>query len=105
MRNAPGNLLGGGFPLSQLVTALSQFAQRTVVDRTGLTGDFDVELQWTPEQILGHAAAGRATAPAGRSERSVAFTALQEQLGLKLESTKDSVDVLVIDHVEAPTPD
>jgi bla regulator protein blaR1 len=104
MRNAPGNLIGGGFPLSQLVTALSQFAQRTVVDRTGLTGNFDVELHWTPEQLLTPPPGAPPLPPVDPNGPSL-FTAVQEQLGLKLESTKDSVEVLVIDHVEHPTPD
>jgi bla regulator protein BlaR1 len=104
MRNAPGTLLGGGFPLSQLVTALSQFAQRTVVDRTGLTGNFDVELRWTPEQLPAPPP-GAKPLPSIDPNGPSLFTAVQEQLGLKLESTKDSVDVLVIDHAERPTPD
>jgi len=104
MRNAPGTLLGGGFPLSQLLTALSPFVQRTVVDRTGLTGNFDVELHWTPEQILTPPPGAPPLPPIDPNGPSL-FTAIQEQLGLKLESTKDSVDVLVIDHMERPTPD
>jgi uncharacterized protein (TIGR03435 family) len=104
MRNAPGNLLGGGFPLSQLVTALSQFTQRTVVDRTGLTDNFDVELHWTPEQLLTPPPGAPPLPPVDPNGPSL-FTAVQEQLGLKLESTKDSIEVLVIDHAERPTPD
>ena len=105
MRNAPGALLGGGFPLSQLVAALSQFAQRTVVDRTRvLTGNFDVELRWTPEQLLTPPPGAPPLPPIDPNGPSL-FTAVQEQLGLKLESTKDSVDVLVIDHAERPTRD
>jgi len=69
-------------------------ARRPVIDRTGLTGDFDVELTFAPFN-----------APVADSTAPDLFTAVQEQLGLKLESTKEIVDVLVIDHVEKPTPD
>jgi uncharacterized protein (TIGR03435 family) len=103
MRVSPGTILGGGFPLSQLITTLSQFAQRTVVDRTGLTGDFDLELHWTPEQ-LPTLPPGAPLPPIDPNGPSL-FTAIQEQLGLKLESTKDSVEVLVIDQIERPSPD
>jgi uncharacterized protein (TIGR03435 family) len=72
---------------------------RTVVDRTGLPGNFAFELEWTPEpgQPLGPNAA-----PGDLSSPSI-FTALQEQLGLKLEPQKGSVEILVIDHVEKPS--
>jgi bla regulator protein blaR1 len=106
MRMSPGTMLGGGFPLSQLVTSLSQFVRRTVVDRTGLTGDFDLELRWTPDQMpSGTPPPGAPQPPPVDPNGPSIFTALQEQLGLKLESTKDAVDVLVIDHIEAPAPD
>ena len=104
MRVSPGAMIGGGFPLSQLITTLSQFAQRTIVDRTGLTGDFDLELHWTPEQLPTLPPDVKPLAPVDPNGPSL-FTAIQEQLGLKLESTKDSVDVLVIDKVERPSPD
>ena len=106
MRMSPGNILGGGFPLSQLVTTLSQFVRRTIVDRTGLNGNFDLELKWTPDQMpQGAPPPGAPPLPPIDPNGPSIFTAVQEQLGLKLESTKDSVDVLVIDHIEAPTPD
>jgi uncharacterized protein (TIGR03435 family) len=106
MRVSPGNVLGGGFPLSQLVTTLSQFVRRTVVDRTGLKGDFDIDLKWTPDQMpAGPPPPGAPPLPPIDPNGPSIFTALQEQLGLKLESSKDAVDVLVIDHIEAPAPD
>jgi len=70
---------------------------RVVVDRTGLTGKFDWEVQWVPEDLR----IGAAKPPDGPS----IFQAFRDQLGLKLEPTRDRVDVLVIDHVERPTPD
>ena len=51
MRLGPGNLSGGGVTMPQLSTTLSQFVQRVVVDRTGLTGNFDIDLTWTPDQF------------------------------------------------------
>jgi uncharacterized protein (TIGR03435 family) len=95
-----GTLTGIGQPLSRLATALAGFGvEGLVVDRTGLSGNFDIELQWTPE-ILRSAAAG---GPGG--DGPSLFTAMQEQLGLKLESTRGPVEYLVIDSAELPTPD
>jgi bla regulator protein blaR1 len=77
---------------------------RPVVDQTGLTGRFDFTLTWTPDEtqfgglgIRVPPPTDSATAPPGL------FTAVQEQLGLKLDSTKAPVDVLVVDRVEKPT--
>ena len=83
-------------PVSNLLSFLSQELGRSVVDQTGLTGNYNFTLQWTPEMPNGASAAED-------SEPSL-FTALQEQLGLRLESTKAPMDVLVIDHVERPSP-
>jgi uncharacterized protein (TIGR03435 family) len=106
MRMTPGVLSGGGFPVSQLATTLSQFVQRAVVDKTGLTGDFDLDLKWTPEQMPAFTPPpGAPPLPPIDPNGPSIFTAVQEQLGLKLESTKAPVDVLVIDHAELPTPD
>lgn len=85
---------GRGQPMSALARMLTVFVQRRVVDRTGLSGGFDFDLQF-------EAAANGPTVDAAGN----AITALQEQLGLKLESTKGPVDVLVIDRVSRPTPD
>jgi uncharacterized protein (TIGR03435 family) len=98
--NLSGTLQGIGQPLSRLATALSGFGfDGMVVDRTGLAGNFDIEMQWTPE-ILRTASAGT---PAGDGPSLV--TALQEQLGLKVESARGPVEYLVIDSAEPPTPD
>jgi uncharacterized protein (TIGR03435 family) len=66
-------------------------AGRVVVDRTGLRGYFDLEIEWAEDE--------------NATDKVSIFTAVQEQLGLKLESTKAPVDVLVIDRLERPTPD
>ena len=88
----PGILTGGSIGLGPLAQRLSPIVGRVVVDRTGLTGKFDFELKWAQD-------------PAADTAGPSIFTALQEQLGLKLESTRGPVDVLVIDHVERPAPD
>ena len=73
---------------------------RPVLDRTGLTGTFDFSLEWSlaPDSAEPLGAQAEDTGP-------TFLVALQEQLGLKLKSTKGPVDVLVIDHVERPTAD
>jgi uncharacterized protein (TIGR03435 family) len=106
MRIGPGVLSGGAFPLSQLATALSPMVQRVIIDRTGLTGLFDIELKWTPDQFpQGAPPPGAPALPPIDPNGPSIFTALQEQLGLKLEATRGPVDVLVIDSVSQPTPD
>ena len=94
----PGTLDMGGAPIGTLLSVLVGAAGRPVVDRTGLTGTFDVEMQWAPQP----AAAGGDTPAA---DRPSIFTAVKEQLGLSLEAAKTSVDFLVIDHIERPAPD
>jgi uncharacterized protein (TIGR03435 family) len=102
IRAAGGEMIAGGLPLSQLASLLSSMVQRVVIDKTGLTGIFDFELKWTPDRTPPGTPAS--TAPGDPDAPSI-FTALQEQLGLKLESAKNPVEVLVVDHVERPTPD
>jgi uncharacterized protein (TIGR03435 family) len=87
--------------LQQLTNLLSPRVERPVEDRTELRGTFNLKLQWRPDQ---HAQLPMSTDVATIPDYlpTSIFTALQEQLGLKLESTKGLVDVLVIDHVERP---
>jgi len=77
-------------------------ADRPVVDRTGLSGLVDVRLEWSPALAAGTPDAVSAS-PSGAGVSL--FTALQEQLGLRLEATQEPVEVLVIDRVERPRPD
>ena len=76
---------------------------RFVIDRTGLEGNWDFELTYTPE-IRGNAPAGADAPPIDPNGPSL-FTAVQEQLGLKFESAKGPVEVWVIDSIEKPTID
>jgi uncharacterized protein (TIGR03435 family) len=93
-----------GLTMGQIAFGLSRNVGRAVMDRTGLAGYFDYELTWTPDQIPQRPPGAPDLPPIDPNGASL-FTALQEQLGLKLESTTGPVDVLVIDHVEQPTPD
>jgi len=91
-----------GRDLSQLASSLTLVAtpDRVVVDQTGLAGGFDLELRWRAEPNPRTATVG---APV--EEPLSVFTALQEQLGLKLEPTRAPLEVVVIDSVERPLPD
>jgi uncharacterized protein (TIGR03435 family) len=103
MRMMPGGVSGGGISIAQLLNTLSMSVQRTIIDKTGLTGRYDIDLSWTPEQMP--AGARDANAPPIDPNGASLFTALQEQLGLKLESARGPIDVLVIDSIEHPTED
>ena len=97
-----------GQPISTLVTLLTQFTGKTVQDRTGLTGRYDFELTFDPEVLLRMISNLGVNIPAGSLPQSNApslLTALQEQLGLKLENDKAPGQVLVIDSAELPIPD
>lgn len=84
-----------------LTTIYADQIGRRVVNMTGLTGTYDFKLEWTPDQDQGANQPG-GEPPPDSSGPSI-FTALQEQLGLKLEPQKHSLPVLVIDHVEMPS--
>jgi uncharacterized protein (TIGR03435 family) len=86
-----GRLTGTDLSMTDLAGLLARQLDQPVQDQTGLRGVFDVSLEWTPDQSQPD--------PAGRSLPSI-FTAVQEQLGLKLEPRKVPVDVLVVDHAE-----
>ena len=89
-----GMLIGNAVMLSRFATVLSPQLERTVIDRTGLTGRFDIQLHWSPD-INGKP-------PETTSDAPSIFTAMQEQLGLKLESGKGPVELIVIDRAEKP---
>jgi uncharacterized protein (TIGR03435 family) len=87
-------------PLSSLAVFLGGVEGRTVVDKTGLQGRYDFELSFMPTHPL-----VTATSDDPTSNRSSVFAALQEQLGLKLQSDKISQRAIHIERKERPTPD
>jgi uncharacterized protein (TIGR03435 family) len=96
-----GTIQSGFITMEGLARMLSGRMGRNVLDRTGLTGAFQLELTFVPEPI---AIAG-GPPPAADPNLPTLVTALQEQLGLKLESGRAPIEVLVIDSVDRPTPD
>jgi uncharacterized protein (TIGR03435 family) len=112
MSPSGARLRGGNASMAELVRVLSNVLGRTVVDKTGFQKTFDVELLFTPDNTLG----GLPALPPNLSPSSDSanpapspdaygnlFAAIQDQLGLKLESAKGPVEVLVIDSVERPS--
>ena len=89
-------------PLPQFANLLSLQTDRPVVDRTGLVGNFDITLTWAPDAATGMPPPGGENS--GRDNASdptpAIFTAVREQLGLKLQASKELLEVLVIDHAE-----
>jgi uncharacterized protein (TIGR03435 family) len=100
-----GDFEGQGVPLEMLTAALSRQLGRPVIDHTRLKGHYDFKLQWTPEpgQSGGPLPPGVEGPPPADLNGPSLFTAIQEQLGLRLESQKGPVDVLVVDRVEKPS--
>jgi len=89
-----GQLIVRKMSMTSLASILAFDLKRPVMDETALNGEFAFTLEWTPSL---------SEPDAGPSSRPSLFTAVQEQLGLKLESTKGPVEVLVINHVEMPS--
>ena len=105
--NNGGKVIGGGQTMAQIAQMLQRQTGRIVQDRTGLTGAFDFDLQFTPDaQLAGRGPGGGLPAnienprPVDPNAISI-FSAVQEQLGLRLESSRGPVDVLVIESAEA----
>jgi uncharacterized protein (TIGR03435 family) len=103
IQGGPGRLKFGGLPASAFAQAFSGQAGRMVIERTGLTGGWDFELVYAVEG-RGGPGGGADAAPVDPNAPSF-FTAIQEQLGLRLEPTKGPVEVLVIDSIEKPVED
>jgi uncharacterized protein (TIGR03435 family) len=106
-RGRIGSLQSNGMPLTELALALATRVERPVVDQTGLAGPWDLTLTYAadPAQIPPGTLAPDTRPPAPNPDAPSLFTALQEQLGLRLVSTTAPVDVLVVDRVSRPTPD
>lgn len=94
-----GQFTARGISIEVLGLMLSMRLERPVVDKTGLTGSYDAILRWTPDDAAGPSQISGTSLDSGPSF----FTAVQEQLGLKLEPSKEPMDTIVVDHVEAPS--
>jgi uncharacterized protein (TIGR03435 family) len=93
LTRSKSSLVAKAVPMTGLASLLADQLQRTVIDKTGLTGRFDFTMNWAPDIVTD------ASADAGPS----IFTAIQEQLGLKLQPAKGPVETLVVDHAEMPS--
>ncbi len=105
MRVGRDRLAGRKVPVPRLAEALSNLLGRPVQDMTGLSGVFDFSLTWTPDQSQATpkpGVPGDAAQNSDSDSRPSLFTAVQEQLGLKLESRRGPVETFVIDHAERP---
>ncbi|HJZ77912.1 MAG TPA: TIGR03435 family protein [Vicinamibacterales bacterium] len=108
VRIGPGNLSASAGTLAQFAQSLGMFVGRVVVDKTGLTGGYDIDLTWTPDQMPQRAGGAPGDQPVRVNGVDIdpngpsIFTAVQEQLGLKLDSQKGPVEMLVIDRAEKP---
>jgi uncharacterized protein (TIGR03435 family) len=85
-----GSLTGHFVPISEFASVLESITGRPVLDRTNLTGQYDIDIRWTPGL-----AADDLSAPS-------LSTTIEEQLGLKLQSGKGPVSILIVEHVERP---
>ena len=95
----PFEIAGRAVPMERLVRALLSYSDRPIIDRTNLEGLYTYKLQWTPEE------SGPGDSPLARTSLSLGpafFTALEEQLGLRLEPAKGPVEYLVIKSVQKP---
>ena len=95
MKIAAGSVRARRVPLRQFAELLSQLTGRLVIDATGLNGSFDFDMEWRPEPDTA----------SGGSDKPSLFTAVQEQLGLRLEPRRLPVPTLVVDSIERPSPD
>jgi uncharacterized protein (TIGR03435 family) len=99
-----GQIRGFASPLSNLTGMLTNYLHRPVIDKTGLPGIYDFTLRWTPDENQAQVSSSASGLPSADPTGGASlFTAIQEQLGLKLESAKGLVEIIVIDHVERPS--
>lgn len=105
MRMRPGAFEGMGATLPMLAQTLSDATSRKVIDKTGIAGNYDFKLDWTPApgQMVPPPGPENETLPAPDPSGPSIFTAIEEQLGLKLQATKGPVEVIVVDRVEKPS--
>jgi uncharacterized protein (TIGR03435 family) len=98
----PGKLNVVSTPLGQFANSLSALLDRTVVDRTDLSGRYDLTLKWTPDMAPPGQAQNAAYVPPADPNAVSIFSAIRDQLGLTLEPTKAPLDVLLIVSAEPP---
>lgn len=99
-------LAAGGYTMARLATMLGPRVQRIVVDKTGLSGLYDFDLQFLPDPVAGGAAAdGPVRMYLVAKDVPLLTTAIQEQLGLKLQAARGSVEYVVIENIERPSED
>jgi uncharacterized protein (TIGR03435 family) len=99
-----GQVEGMGLKMAGLGGYLQTLLGQTVIDKTGLNGIYNYKLAWTPDETQSGKPGGQVVnGNSGDESGPSIFTALQEQLGLKLETAKDSVETVVIDHAEKPS--
>ena len=104
-----GKIVGQSASISSFVNALSGLnLGRPIIDKTNLSGKYDFKLQWTRDMVadtdVGGAASDSGVIDSSPTSFPPLFTALREQLGLKLESRRGTIDALVVDAIEKPSP-
>jgi uncharacterized protein (TIGR03435 family) len=101
---SPRSLTGVSVPVSNIIPMLARMLGRTIVDKTGLTANYDISVEWAPDEAqMAMLPPDAPRPPASDGAGPSIFTALQEQLGLKLESQKGPVEVFVIERAEKPS--
>jgi len=101
----PGSVSVHGMPLNAFTRLVGPIVGRIVINRTGLEGDWDLDLEFTAEGPNPPGGPPPGAPASAASDLPSVFTAVQEQLGLKLESTRAPVEVVVVERLERPTPD
>jgi uncharacterized protein (TIGR03435 family) len=99
-----GRFQGRGLHMENIASALNNLVDRPIIDKTGLVGPYEFDLTWTPDALLQPGAAAATGRPADLPGPSL-FTAIEEQLGLKLDPQRGQAEVLAIGRVARPKPD
>ena len=104
MFNGPDIVIAKAVPVEKLLRPIQNELRKTVVDKTGLTGLYDIEIHWTPAQMaeMLRSLPADAQLPPGIGDGPALTKALQDQLGLKLEQATGLVEAIVIENVEKP---
>ena len=104
-RGRPGDLVVHNATMGDFVGLLQNAVlDRPVLDKTGVSARWDFTLNWTPDDSQFGGLAAKLPPPAdGTATPPALYTAIQEQIGLKLDATKSAADVFVVDHIEKPS--